>query len=342
MKSDMSNIRNIIRRIIVLGVILLFAAGSAESDFGSFSGNSDYSRSSSYSSGSSSNSSRSSTSYNSPSSRSSSGSGTGTFRVPVNSGGWSNAGIVRNHNSDGFDEDDEDETSGAIFALIFFAVMLYLFIRSRKKAKHDRQVFIEENAPKVILQPMDEYTKLDPNFDASELCSHVANLYVQMQDAWGAKNLEILRPYLADAFYNQMNRQLDEFRKTNRTDHTERIAVLNVILKGFRRANGMDYVIAGLTSRITSYVTDDLTGKVISGSKERELFMEYELELSRKSGILTEHDHDQIIKSETCPNCGAPIDVNATAKCPYCGSIIRSKNITWAVCNMQGLSQKSA
>ena len=334
----------IFQRIIILLIILLLTAGSAKSDFGNFSGNSGYSRSSGYStrsSSSSSSSSRSSSYSGSSGSSGNSGSSGGYTTIPIPLGG----GTVhyRNNVTNDYENDDDDDECG-LSAIVFFgivAIFLYKIIIGRKKAKQDRQILLDENSfPKIILEPIEEYSEIDPNFDENEIIAHLSNLYVQMQDAWTAKNIESLRPYFADVFYNQMNRQLNEYRKNNRTDHTERIAVLGVNLKGFRQAKGMDYIVAGLTARITTYVTDDLTGKVISGDKNKELFMEYEIELSRKTGIIT--NEAQEIQIDKCPNCGAPIDVNATAKCPYCGSIIKSQNINWAVCSMQGISQKTA
>ena len=162
-----------------------------------------------------------------------------------------------------------------------------------------------------------------------------------MQDTWHAKNISSLRPYMTDSFFNQMNRQLEQFRKQNQTDYTERIAVLNVGLKGWRQSAGMDYITVSLSSRIVSYVLDDLTGKLISGDKNREKFMEYEIELSRKSGVITQAETSGA-KSATCPHCGAPLKLNASAQCEYCGSVITNVNTDWAICGMKGISQRTA
>ena len=352
----------IFQRILVLVLILFFAVESADSDFGNFSGNSGYSRSSSYStrsssSSNSSSSSRSSSSNSRPSTRTYTPSYSRPSRNSENSGGFNTipipfgVGTVQSHsnitsenpNDEEYNNDDDFDLSAALFFMLVI-IVIYYFVIGKKKAKRERQVLLDENnfnfTNKIILEPIEEYSKLDPDFDENELASHLSNLYIQMQDAWSSKNLETLRPYFADVFYNQMDRALDDFRKNNKTDHTERIAVLAVNLKGFRQSKGTDYIIAGLTSRITTYITDDLTGKVISGDKNKELFMEYEFELSRKSGVITQHSHET--KSDICPNCGAPININATAKCPYCGSIIKSQNINWVVSSMQGISQKSA
>ena len=103
----------------------------------------------------------------------------------------------------------------------------------------------------------------------------------------------------------------------------------------------MDYLVASVRTRIVSYVLDDRTGELLSGDKKREIFMEYEYELIRKSGIVTQAQSDGM-QSVTCPHCGAPLSVNASAQCEYCGSVITASNETWAIKSIKGISQSDA
>ena len=209
--------------------------------------------------------------------------------LPLAVGSLSRANNIINSDSDPSDE-EFDECTGVAFVLFVFLV--FWFLTSRKKKKRADTVIINNDEPVRILKPMNEYLDLDPEFDEERIKTLMSNLYVQMQDTWRDKDISSLRPYMTDAFYNQMNRQLEQFRKMNRTDYTERIAVLNVGLKGWRQSAGMDYITVSLSSRIVSYVLDDLTGKLISGDQNREKFMEYEIELSRKSGTITQPESD--------------------------------------------------
>ena len=322
------------RKLFVLTVILfsVIFVSNAYSDFGSFSGNSDYSSSRSSSSSSSSRSYSSGTT----STRRSYSSGS-DFNVALPS-----AAVARRNNyfSDTETTDEEfDECMGVAFVFIIFAAF-WFFSKKKSKRKHQEPVIINTHQPVINLREIYEYLELDPNFDEERIKTLIANLYVQMQETWQAKNIESLRPYMTDKFFNQMNKQLDEFKKHNRTDYTERIAVLNVALMGWRQSAGMDYITVSLSSRIVSYVLDDITGKLISGDKTREKFMEYEIDLSRKSGTFTTPETEGT-KSATCPHCGAPINLNASAKCEYCGSIITNVNTDWAICAMRGISQRT-
>ena len=319
--------------------LIFITAQNAWPDFGSFSGNSDYDSGSRSSSGSSHSSSHSSSSSSSSSSRSYGGYSSGSSRHSSSNNFSSNGFNSLTATSGALGGNDSDDIMGVV--AVFVLVGIFFLLISMRKKQRQSPVIINTNRAVRQLNPMEDYLKLDPNFDGERITTLIANLYVQMQETWHAKDISPIRPYFTDEFYNQMDKQLEEFRKQNRTDYTERIAVLNVELIGWRQAKGRDYITVGLNTRIVSYVLDDMTGELVSGDKKKEKFMEYELELTRKSGEFTTPEGTEI-KSETCPHCGAPLKINASARCEYCGSIVTTVNTDWAVCAMRGISQRTA
>ena len=237
-------------------------------------------------------------------------------------------------------DEDIDTCMGVAFVFLVFFIFWYMIHRRSKKQKQNHAE-LTINEPVRVLRPMDEYLELDPDFDEERIKTRISNLYVQMQEKWQAKDISSLRPYMTDTFFSQMDNQLEQFRKMGRTDITDRAAVLSTDLRGWRQSAGMDYITVGLNARIISYVLDDRTGRLISGSMTKEKFMEYEIELCRKSGEIT-HSEEEGTHSATCPNCGAPLKLNASAQCEYCGSVITQVNTDWAICGMRGISQRTA
>ncbi len=43
---------------------------------------------------------------------------------------------------------------------------------------------------------------------------------------------------------------------------------------------------------------------------------------------------------QNCPHCGAHLNINQTAECPYCGCIITTDTFDWAISNITALSQQ--
>ena len=114
---------------------------------------------------------------------------------------------------------------------------------------------------------------------------------------------------------------------------------MDVSLSGFKQADGKDYIYARLKTRITNYVLDDNTGNLVRGSKTAEKFMEYEWEMVRSSGKTTVGSTGTVVQN--CPNCGAAVNINRTAQCEYCGSIITVDSFDWVVNGIKGLSQRT-
>lgn len=260
-------------------------------------------------------------------------------------GGWDSGGSDWGGSSDsgGFfyysssDDDSDGGGAGWIVWVVLIALVILVLLRSKK----GRSVAPgAKGADQSMLRPMSDYTELDPGFNLAELREKLSNLYVQMQERWHEKDISTLKPYMTDAFYVQMDRQLEQKRKNNQTPCTERVAVLDVNFRGFYQSSGMDHLVVRLNTRIVAYILDDATGKVISGSKTAEKFMEYEWDLVRKTGIVTRKEGEK--RSVVCPHCGAPLNINATAKCEFCGSVVTIDPEDWAIDSIKGISQRTA
>ena len=260
--------------------------------------------------------------------------------------------------SGGFDFDDDDDDGGYYFyggssdsdsdgggssilggVILAAIIILVVYMSVRKKGKGSAPVMPGAQATDPsTLRSMSDYPALDPQFSEAAFREKLSNLYVQFQNAWQDKDLTPLRPYLTDAFYNKCDRQLDAYRQNRQTNRIDRPSVLGVELVGWKQEAGVDVVVARLRTRIVDYVTDDATGSVVRGSNTAEKFMEYEWDLVRTSGQISAEGTGTT--SQSCPHCGAPINVNHTAICEYCGSVLTTDTFDWAVREIKGLSQR--
>jgi hypothetical protein len=241
----------------------------------------------------------------------------------------------------GGSDDSSDSGGGFLGGVILVAVIiLIVFLYMRKKSGNNAPVMPGAQATDAsTLRSVSEYPALDPQFSEAAFREKLSNLYVQFQNAWQAKDLTPLRPYLTDAFFNKCDRQLDGYRQNRQTNRIDRPSVLGVELVGWKQEAGVDVMVARLRTRIVDYVVDDATGNVVRGSNTAEKFMEYEWDLVRTSGQISDQSTGTTVQS--CPHCGAPIDVNHTAVCEYCGSVLTTDTFDWAVREIKGLSQRT-
>ena len=283
-------------------------------------------------------------------------------------GGWNSGGYT---SSSGSSDYEFSNTTKMVFGAVFLIVLILVFVLIvkkivglfRGKGKSKNSILYPQRQKKVwpvaqrrpgdapvrsggvptgasALRPIADYKKLDPGFSPEAFREQLSNRYVQFQNAWQAKDLSPLRPYLTDALYAQMDRQLENnYRRTRQTNRVERIAVLGVTLTGWSTDGREDRIVARLRTRIVDYVTDDGTGQIVRGSATAEKFMEYEWTLTRASGVVTGQTDGLTVHN--CPNCGATLNINQTARCEFCGSIVTVKAHEWAVSNIKGISQRT-
>lgn len=186
---------------------------------------------------------------------------------------------------------------------------------------------------------IEELKRQDTDFSEEEFLEQVGNTYLQIQDAWEAKQWEPMRAVMTDAMFNQFNRQLQEYINNKQTNHVDRISVLGSEITRYAQDDVNDILTVLLRTRIVDYVTDDQTGELIRGSKSKELFMTYEYTFLRRKGVKTQKKEQ--VSTVNCPNCGAPLSINQSGKCEYCGSVVSHGEYNWVISNIKGISQRS-
>jgi len=231
-----------------------------------------------------------------------------------------------------------------IFACIVMAIFFMKELKKEKARNTGRsQSTGKAQAPGAKptqgLMPVEAIRKWDPDFSDKDIKERLSNLYVQMQNCWQARDISSLRGYFTDAQYAQYDRQLQRYRDDRHTPVIERIAVLDVTLRGVQQDGAYDILVANLYTRITTFTIDDGTGQIIRGSRSQEKFMSYEWTLIRPRGARTLAQRKD--EAFNCPNCGAPLNINRTAKCPYCDSIVTKANYDWVISDIKGLSQRT-
>lgn len=304
--------RALILTALLIAVIMLLSAASVYADFGGFSGDSDYG---------------------------------GSSWGGSDWGGSDWSGSDSGFGFFSFGDDGDGTRSGGgsyLTLLVIIAVIVLIIYVSRGKMQTNTPVQTTvARTDSSLLRPMGEYVaECDGGFSEADMRTKLSNLYVRLQECWCDKDLTPLRPYLTDELYAQSEIQLDAIKKQNRTPHIERISVLGVNIRGWFERDGMDHIIAELNTRISTYTTDDATGETVEGDPMREKFMTYEWDLCRTSGRVTEEEPEMV--TVNCPNCGAPVAINKSAKCPYCDSVITLDEHDWVLYSIKGLSQRTA
>ena len=227
-------------------------------------------------------------------------------------------------------------TGGRIFTLALL-VGLVLFFRRRAKRREESEYKPQGASPAVGLSPVSTLLKDDPDFSQAALQARLSKLFMQMQTAWTKKDISALRGDFTDAQFAQYDGQLQKYRTDKQTNYVERVAVLEVSLQGTRRDETHDILVARLRTRFVTYTLDDETGKQVWGDRKAERFMVYEWTLIRPRGRKTAPEKEK--EAFHCPNCAAPMNINQSARCPYCQAVVSKGDYDWVISGIKALSQ---
>ena len=174
-----------------------------------------------------------------------------------------------------------------------------------------------------------ELKKRDPGFSQQRFEDMASTAFFKVQEAWSKKDMAIARAFVSPALLQRFSTQIDEFKRLNRTNHMEQLTIGSLDMVEAAHDGGYDYITVRINAAAVDYTVDDKSGGIVSGSKQISAFTEYWTFL-RSDAIRTEADKELIVSTH-CPNCGAPISLNAVGKCDYCGSEVTSGRFSWVL-----------
>ena len=224
-------------------------------------------------------------------------------------------------------------TAGVIVYITFFQG------KTKKSKKTSGDIQPSSVARTTGLLTMENIYTWDPNFSADALKRRLSNLYVQMQNGWSAMDISALRGDFTEELFTQYERQLNQQKGQGVINRIERIAMLDVTLTGVQKQAEMETLTAELYARITTYTVREGTDEILRGNRNEEKFIRYEWTLVRPLGMQTNTELKDA--AFPCPQCGSPLNINHSAKCPYCGEVIRRAKFDWAIAQIKVLSQQT-
>jgi hypothetical protein len=175
-----------------------------------------------------------------------------------------------------------------------------------------------------------EFEKNNPTFSWGEFEARAHLIFNELQTAWSTLNWERARPHETDSIFQMHQYWIDAYKRQglrNALDQCKVTAMLPVKIKE-------DAFYNAITLRIWAEGNDytvDGNGKVVAGSKNRlRRWSEYWTFIRNRGAKEAPARADL-----NCPNCGAPLKVNATGICEFCGGKITSGDFDWVLSKIE-------
>jgi predicted lipid-binding transport protein (Tim44 family) len=181
----------------------------------------------------------------------------------------------------------------------------------------------------------DQLKAEDPNFSEQAFYGRVNEMFLAIQKAWEARNMEPARRFLAEQQFTVLADGVGEYVRNGQINKLDSIHIDHVVPVSVTREGDSDYVKVMITATVIDYTIDERTGQIVNpgvlgDGKTPKTFDEY-WTLVRKVGAQTKSD--ATIKK--CPNCGGPVTDGNYVKCAYCGTMMNDPALDWVLLRIE-------
>lgn len=227
---------------------------------------------------------------------------------------------------------------GAVGTVVVIAVVIIIIVVNKKRGNGGGGTNYDSSVNVPPLNPLSEddiigqIREHDPNFDSEKFISWSKQVFVQLQEAWQERDWKKARPFESEELFNLHKSQLDEFIKNHTINMMENVCVNEAYLYDYKSEGKYEYLTVFMQTSYNDFIISEETKKVVRGDPNTRYDTNYRARFMRSIGTLTgEHSNASTTK---CPNCGAPVDVNAAGQCAYCGTVITNGEHDWVLCNL--------
>ena len=141
----------------------------------------------------------------------------------------------------------------------------------------------------------------------------------------------------SDTLKEQIRNRIGDNEASGVKENFEQIKIHQTEISNYHKEKGT--CVITIQSSVEYFYSKMRGDELIAGSKERKTQTKYNTELIYiQDSDLAEFDNAIGV---SCPNCGAPLNINQSAKCEYCDSIITLEDHDFVISAIKGISQRT-
>jgi uncharacterized tellurite resistance protein B-like protein len=191
-------------------------------------------------------------------------------------------------------------------------------IRRGRQKQSDR---LREEALNAIRQR-------DPSFDLDQFLDRAGTAFRKIQSAWSEQNLSPVRAFVSDGIHERFSLQIGMQQAEGYRNAVEQVRIQSVEAVAVESSPAFDTIHVRIAASAVDYRVDLNSGKVLSGTKRSESFVEF-WSFHRRPGARTLSGSGCV--EGNCPRCSAPLKIVDRAECDACGAHVNSGEFDWVM-----------
>ncbi len=169
----------------------------------------------------------------------------------------------------------------------------------------------------------------DPSFNWDVFQHRVGHIFGQLQLGWSNREPMVIRPFVSDNLFQSMMYWLDLYRLEGCRNINEGARILRIDLANVLSDASFDAITVRLFATGLDYTVSD-NGQLLSGSKSKpRTYSEY-WTLIRGVNRQGQSKGDQ-----SCPNCGAALNISMVGNCAYCDVKVTAGAFDWVLSRIE-------
>ena len=176
---------------------------------------------------------------------------------------------------------------------------------------------------------IEEFKKIESTFNESMFLSKVNNIFVQLLSSIMLDKLNNIKHFVSDDVYNWAENIVNNNKNNNWRQMYDELNVKSTIIKEIEVNESVYIIKVYLQSRYMDYIMNLSNGSIVSGNDNSRIQVNYWLTFTKKVNA----NNQGIVKK--CIGCGAPLNVNASGKCEYCGAIYNQEDYDWILTKLE-------
>ncbi len=175
-----------------------------------------------------------------------------------------------------------------------------------------------------------EFELNNPTFSWSEFQARAHLIFDELQAAWSTLNWERARPHETDNIFQMHQYWIEAYKRQHLRNILDQCKIYGMQPVKIQEDAFYNAITIRIWAQGYDYTIDE-AGKVVSGSKTNlRSWSEYWTFVRNRKAKAAAARADL-----NCPNCGAPLKVNAVGICEFCGGKITSGDFDWVLSKIE-------
>jgi endogenous inhibitor of DNA gyrase (YacG/DUF329 family) len=174
------------------------------------------------------------------------------------------------------------------------------------------------------------FEKNNPTFSWGEFQARAKLIFDELQAAWSTLKWERARPHETDNLFQMHQYWIDAYKRQHLRNLLDQCRITAMQPVKIKEDSFYNSITLRIGAQGYDYTVDE-SGKVVSGSKSKlRYWSEYWTFIrSRNAKPMP------ATTNLNCPNCGAPLKVNNSGVCEFCGGKITSGEFDWVLSKIE-------